>query len=132
MSGRQEDDYWPLSGKPFFDVILTKSHVQPRYNLFIPSRMHSLLPSQDTQTVLAYKDKTWNVMLYTKTKRFDYSWKQFVDDNHLKAGDACVFELMECLSTKVTFKVQILRSDFPAELLGKISGETAGAPIVIE
>lgn len=94
--------------------------------------MHPLLPSQDTRAVLAYKDKTWDVMLFTKGKRFDYSWRQFVDDNHLKTGDACVFELIECLSSKVTFKVQILRGDFPADLLAKVSGETAGAPIVIE
>lgn len=33
MSGGQEADYWPLSGKPFFDMILSKSHVHPRYNL---------------------------------------------------------------------------------------------------
>lgn len=94
--------------------------------------MHPLLPSQDTQAVLTYKDKTWDVMLNTKAKRFDFSWRHFVDDNHLKTGDACVFELMECQSTKVIFKVQILRGDFPAELLAKISGETAGAPIIIE
>ncbi|KAF8028752.1 hypothetical protein BT93_E1417 [Corymbia citriodora subsp. variegata] len=132
MSGGQEDDYWPLSGKPFFDIILSKSHVRPRYNMFFPSRMHTLLPSRDMQTVLAYKDKTWDVILLAKTKRLDSSWRQFIDDNHLKAGDACVFELIECLSTKVTFKVQILRDDFPAELLAKVSGETAGAPIVID
>ncbi|XP_030553101.1 B3 domain-containing protein Os04g0386900-like [Rhodamnia argentea] len=132
MTGGQEDGYWPLSGKPFFDLILSKSHLYPRYNLFIPAGMQLLLPSQNTRVVLTYKDKTWDVMLYGKGKRFDSSWRHFVDDNHLKAGDACVFELMECLSTKVTFKVQILRGDLPAELLANISGETAAAPIVIE
>ena len=66
-------------------------------------------------------------------KRF-IGWRAFIDDNNVKVGDACVFELMECCSTKLVFRVQILRGVFPAELLGKVSleGENSDAPIVIE
>ena len=27
------DEFWPLSGKPFFDIILTKAHVKPMYQM---------------------------------------------------------------------------------------------------
>lgn len=27
------DEFWPLSGKPFFDVVLTKTNVKPLYQL---------------------------------------------------------------------------------------------------
>lgn len=38
------------------------------------------------------------------------SWKSFVQDNHLKVGDACVFELKK--GSKVpTFKVHIFRAE---------------------
>ena len=60
------------------------------------------------------------------------SWKEFVDDNNLKVGDGCVFELMECSSTKLVFKAQILRGDIPAELLDKYSGEDGENPILID
>lgn len=43
----------------------------------------------------------------------------FAHGNELKIGDACVFELMECNSTNVRFKVYILRGDFTPELLAK-------------
>jgi hypothetical protein len=29
------EETWPLSGKPYFDVILAKSHVRPLYQMVI-------------------------------------------------------------------------------------------------
>lgn len=74
---------------------------------------------------------TWNGSHKT-TKSLDRkSWKAFVDDNNLKAGDGCVFELTECSSTRLVFRVQILRGDIPAELLAKVIGEDAEKSIVL-
>lgn len=36
-------------------------------------------------------------------------WMEFVRDNNLVVGDVCVFELIK--STKITFKVTIIRSE---------------------
>lgn len=66
-----------------------------------------------------------------RLKQFDRSsWGAFVNANDLKAGDGCVFELMECSSAKLVFRVQILRGDIPAELLENCIGE-ADKPIVV-
>jgi len=29
----QENQHWPLSGKPYFDIVLAKSHVKPLYQM---------------------------------------------------------------------------------------------------
>lgn len=67
-------------------------------------------------------------------KKFDSGWRAFINDNNLKAGDACVFELIERSSKKLVFRVQILRGDIPPEFQGKVSseGESSNTPIVIE
>jgi hypothetical protein len=45
-------------------------------------------------------------------KLFDSNgWGNFVKDNNLKLGDACVFELMEHSKDKIVFQVQILRGN---------------------
>ena len=64
-------------------------------------------------------------------KRFDINWRKFADDNSLKIGDGCVFELEECTSTKLVFRVQILKGDIPPELAQKIPGASANYPINI-
>ncbi|KAK6143094.1 hypothetical protein DH2020_023442 [Rehmannia glutinosa] len=66
--------------------------------------------------------------------RFGSKWKEFVIDNHLKSGDACVFELIEPVRIYPVLKVHILRGDLPPELLELMDtrGKTANAPIVID
>ncbi|PRQ56903.1 putative transcription factor B3-Domain family [Rosa chinensis] len=128
------DEFWPLSGKPFFDIIFTKSHVKPLYQMEIPAKLNPVLPAGASfPMVLSFGDKSWE-MIYNETKRLKLvdrqSWRAFVDDNSLKAGDGCIFELTGCDSTKVVFKVQILRGDIPAELVEKYSSETE-KPIII-
>ncbi|PRQ56900.1 putative transcription factor B3-Domain family [Rosa chinensis] len=117
------DEFWPLSGKPFFDIILAKSHVNPKCQMSIPSKLHPLLLSCSVPVVLTFGGKTWEMTCNTANnaqKFFDRpSWKAFVDDNNLKVGDGCVFELTECSSTKLVFRVQILRGEIPAQLLDK-------------
>ncbi|KAH7571582.1 hypothetical protein JRO89_XS04G0084500 [Xanthoceras sorbifolium] len=128
------DEFWPLSGKPFFHIILAKSHLYPLYQMGLPSKIHSLLPSRDIPTFLSYKGKEWKMVYYGKCqyrKRFDSSWKTFTIDNKLKVGDACVFELMEFREDKIIFRAQILRGDIPSKFEHSENGESADTPIFI-
>lgn len=88
--------------------------------------MDPVLPSVKIPTILTYKDKSWD-MVYNGDapycRKFDRNWKNFVHDNDLKVGDACVFELTECSSNLLKFRVQILRGDLPAEFADQPSGE---------
>lgn len=53
-------------------------------------------------------------------------------DNNLQEGDACVFELAECSESFMEIKIQILRGDFPSQLLlASADGTTADKPIVL-
>ncbi|XP_048447787.1 B3 domain-containing protein Os04g0386900 isoform X2 [Pyrus x bretschneideri] len=118
----QGDEFWPLSEKPFFEVVITKANVKPSYQMVIPAKFQQTLPSCSIPTVLTFGGKNWE-MTYTHgsgQRKFDTNWREFVNDNNLKVGDACVFELLECSSTKLVFRVQILRGDIPSELLGKL------------
>ena len=68
-------------------------------------------------------------------KVFDYrGWRNFVDDNCLKEGDACIFELMENSQEKLVFQVQILRGDIPSIFLEREEniGKSAEEPILID
>ncbi|RXH93198.1 hypothetical protein DVH24_013774 [Malus domestica] len=130
----QGDEFWPLSKKPFFEVIIRKANVKPSYQMVIPAKFQPTLPSCSIPTVLTFGGKNWE-MTYTGgsiQRKFDINWREFVNDNNLKVGDACVFELLECSSTKVVFRVQILRGDIPSELLGNLKGDTVDAPIIID
>ncbi|XP_050280742.1 B3 domain-containing protein Os04g0386900-like [Quercus robur] len=133
----QENQHWPLSGKPYFDIVLAKSHVKPLYQMGVPAKLHSIIPSLVVPTVLTYCGKNWEMSCngtQRTHKKFDSGWRAFINDNNLKVGDACVFELIERSSKKLVFRVQILRGDIPPEFQGKVSseGESSNTPIVIE
>ncbi|MCD9643140.1 hypothetical protein HAX54_030317 [Datura stramonium] len=136
-SGIEEIDngeYWSLSGKPYIDMILTKSSVRPAYSLYLPKKIRCELPSAGAPAVLTCGRKKWN-MLYGGTKsnfKLSIEWRNFVDDNNLKEGDGLVFELSESSASKIHFRVQILRGDFPAELLPEEEeGANSDNPILI-
>jgi len=93
-----------------------------------------MLPSPTFPVVFEYRGKTWETV-FTKHRGQDVfraNWKAFVEDNDLKKDDACVFELAECSNECVKFKVQILRGDFPTELLAKVKGGTSNTPVIID
>ncbi|XP_040993434.1 B3 domain-containing protein Os04g0386900-like isoform X1 [Juglans microcarpa x Juglans regia] len=120
----QGDECLPLSGKPYCDIILAKSHVRPRYQMALPVKLNRIIPPLVIPMVLTYRGKNWE-MLYKGThtvKWLGSGWKAFVDDNDLKAGDACVFELMESCRTKIILRVHILRGNIPSEFLDKVEG----------
>ncbi|CAB4269161.1 unnamed protein product [Prunus armeniaca] len=127
------DEFWPLSEKPFFDVVLTKTTVKPMYHLVVPGKFSATLPSCTIPTILTFRGKNWEMIYHGSSsyKRLD-NWKVFAIDNNLKVGDACVFEQLECSSTRLVFRVQILRGDIPSEFLDKLDGDNVDAPIVLE
>ena len=92
-----------------------------------------LPPCKSMPVILHYGPKSWE-MTYLgyrpNHKRLDSSWKAFTEDNKLKVGDICIFELLES-NPKLIFKVKILRSDFPSALLGKATGTAPSNPFVI-
>lgn len=51
-----------------------------------------------------------------------------MNDNNLKIGDCCFFELMDDMD--FTFRVQLLRGDLPAECLN--NGLSSDRPILID
>ncbi|CAN4110488.1 unnamed protein product [Withania somnifera] len=127
-------EYWPVSGKPYVDMILTKTSVKPAYNLYLPKKMTNELPSAGAPTVLTCGQKKWD-MFYGGIKsnnRITIGWKEFVDDNNIKEGDGLVLELSECSVSKIHFRVQILRGDFPAELIPEDEeGANSNNPILV-
>ncbi|OIT29506.1 PREDICTED: B3 domain-containing protein Os04g0386900-like [Nicotiana attenuata] len=123
-------EYWPLSGKPYVDMILTKTTVKPFYGMYLPRKMNKELPAAGAPAVLTCGRKKWDMFYYSNYNKFSAEWKKFVDDNDLKVGDGLVFELSECSTNKIHFKVQILRGDFPSELLPEDEeGATDANPI---
>ncbi|XP_021755525.1 uncharacterized protein LOC110720795 [Chenopodium quinoa] len=99
----EDIDIEPKTGAPFFHIILTKTHVCPRYLLvwfffFFLSLQYQTIPAEGARILPDIEVP-----------------KQFVVDNKLKVGDICTFELMSKYPMRL--KVQVLRGDFSAALL---------------
>ncbi|XP_010246420.1 PREDICTED: B3 domain-containing protein Os04g0386900-like [Nelumbo nucifera] len=131
---RKDEGLFYLSDKPYFHCILSKSQVKPKYQMALPSKVRSILPSNVVPVVLTYQNKNWNMLYYgdRALKRFDPSWRNFAMDNNLRTGDGIIFELVECSAKIVKFRVQILSGDIPSDFLKRIDGESLEAPILIE
>ncbi|KAK7362472.1 hypothetical protein VNO77_04586 [Canavalia gladiata] len=133
ITNLQMDEVKPLSGKPYWHMVLSKSTLSPRYQMGPSANLQLKLPSVAVPTVLTNRGKSWD-MVYNgqrKHRRFtSQGWKMFADDNCLKIGDACIFELIESSDEKVILEVQILRGDIPSEIL-EYEGQSAEMPIVI-
>ncbi|XP_042503977.1 B3 domain-containing protein Os04g0386900-like isoform X2 [Macadamia integrifolia] len=129
-----DDEHMPLSGNPYFHCIITKSNIKSLFQLVIPAKLHSLLPSVIVPVVLSFQNKCWKMKYYgdRNLKRFDPSWRNFAVDNDLKVGDACVFDLMTNTREFIKFRVQILRGDIPNEFLRSVSGESLEMPISLD
>ncbi|KAL7126035.1 hypothetical protein ABFS83_14G158100 [Erythranthe nasuta] len=135
-SEADEEEICYLSGKPYFDIIIGKTHLDRPRGLYTPISMTQRLPRATIPAVLRHGGKTWNMSYCgdAARPRFDYKWKAFVADNNLKIGDGCVFELMEPDSKNAVFKVMIVRGDIPPELQALIDsrGKSEAVPIVID
>ena len=87
--------------------------------------------------VLRHGDKQWQMMYLggDKRPRFESGvWKRFVNDNNLKEGDACVFEVMESSAQILRLDVVIIRNtmDLPPALLSKIQSRGKTPETAIE
>ncbi|KAA0060722.1 B3 domain-containing protein [Cucumis melo var. makuwa] len=97
--------------------------------------MNSVLPGIMIPTAIYCGEKVWKMNYYgnRRSKALESKqWKKFVNDNGLKCGDGCVFELLECTASLLKFRVQILRGHIPFQLHHKFTGETKDTPIVID
>ena len=61
--------------------------------------------------------RSWSAQLATVRPANGYTaalirdgWRVFADENNLKAGDVCVFELVKQSGAKTAFKVSIIRA----------------------
>ncbi|XP_071701139.1 B3 domain-containing protein Os04g0386900-like [Rutidosis leptorrhynchoides] len=131
----EDDESWPLTDKPYFIQVLRQKNVARLFQLEIPPEVSDKLPTKSVPAQLLYRGNTWNLLLgdqKPKKKVDKHGWTKFVTDNNLKAGDACVFELMDGkLTNLVKFRVQILKDDFPSELLANAAGANEDNPIVL-
>ncbi|KAL8155207.1 hypothetical protein AgCh_000549 [Apium graveolens] len=136
LKNASEDEFWPLSGKPCFNVILKKSHMRPTYTLYVPAKVSASLPPFAGPLVFKYRGKEWKIPYTVETKegrtwRTTIKWRDFATENHLKEGDACVFELTERSNAGIKIRVQLLRGDFPSQLLNSVDGVTRDKPIIL-
>ncbi|XP_020238352.1 B3 domain-containing protein Os04g0386900 [Cajanus cajan] len=132
------DEVKPLSGKPHYEHLLSRSNLSPRYNMGPSSNILSELPSHEVPTILIYGDKSWDLVYNGQSNRQQKTfgttgWKKFAVDTCLKVGDACIFELIQSSDKKIIFQVQILRSDIPSKFLEneKLRGQIREMPIVL-
>lgn len=78
--------------------------------------------------------RTWTFRIGKERRfpRFGRGWYKFVVDNHLRAGDVCLFELIA--STEAHFRVFIFREEgveHPCSLPSKIESLFVGTPTVL-
>ncbi|CAM0912459.1 unnamed protein product [Alopecurus aequalis] len=133
----EDQETTPLSvGRPFFTALMSRTHVQKPYQLYIPAHFHRRLPARRMAAVLRCGRRSW-ITSYcgdNKLKRLDTAWADFAVDNQLLVGDACVFELVSGggggAGEELVFEVQLLRGGgMPGELAAM--GTTADDLIVI-
>ncbi|KAI3828572.1 hypothetical protein L1987_02676 [Smallanthus sonchifolius] len=136
---QRDPDFWPLSGKPYFYVVLRNSHLGKTYRMTIPRNLAEKLPVARIRAKIVYRGKVWDLLYLgdqgiTNCRLENQTWAKFVTDNNLEVGDACVFELMEgnSNSKSIKFKLQILKDEFPTELVEKAEGGNVNNPISID
>ncbi|PKA53257.1 B3 domain-containing protein [Apostasia shenzhenica] len=83
---------------------------------FIPSNFRQYVPSSSALIILCCRGKEWAVTcsVYKKFALLSRGWRKFLADNNMKAGDGCVFELMNSGEMEQKkFRVQILDGQLP-------------------
>ncbi|KAL3649394.1 hypothetical protein CASFOL_005797 [Castilleja foliolosa] len=99
---------------PFFIRLMGKSYISGMFILHLPMAFAKrTLPCKGANSIIMVKDgKRWPVRCYLGNEHADLNrgWKEFVQDNGLKLGDSCVFEVAN-RSNKLVWNVVIFRSD---------------------
>ncbi|XP_076937802.1 B3 domain-containing protein Os04g0386900-like [Bidens hawaiensis] len=136
---QRDPDFWPLSEKPYFHVVLSVFHLTTVFRMSIPRDLSQNLPVAKVPAKIVYQGKVWDLLYLGdqgvgRCKLEKRTWAKFATDNKLNVGDACVFELMEGgpNSASIKFRVQVLKDDPPAELLDKVEGSHENSPITID
>ncbi|KAK1417810.1 hypothetical protein QVD17_26944 [Tagetes erecta] len=134
-----DPDFWPLSGKPYFYVVLKHSHLGKTYRLTIPRHLSENLPVARIPAKIVYRGMVWNLLYLgnqgvSNCRLENQTWANFATANNLEVGDVCVFELTEAgpKSTSINFKLQIFKDEFPTELSEKAEGCDVNNPISID
>ncbi|KAK8511517.1 hypothetical protein V6N12_038119 [Hibiscus sabdariffa] len=103
------------SGNPVFIVVMRPSYVSNTYRLRVPPdfarkffTMHKC-----SLTLCNSPGKIWHAKYYSNSKYKNMQahiyggWRAFVEDNHLRAGDICVFELIKHSESEISMEVVI-------------------------
>ncbi|XP_020599110.1 putative B3 domain-containing protein Os03g0621600 [Phalaenopsis equestris] len=102
--------------RPSFVSIMVPSSTSKRFYLTIPmSFAIQYLPRSSRRVLLQVKDKesSWSVhcLVQSHSVGFSSGWKAFVQDNQLKVGDICFFELLEAEEEDILMTVHINRTE---------------------
>ncbi|KAJ4843262.1 hypothetical protein Tsubulata_009865 [Turnera subulata] len=105
------------STNPFFKIVIQPSFVLNEYNLCVPAgfaKEHFTQKSGDV--ILSLSGRTWHANYYfnvgvegNTTARIFGGWREFVQNNSLRVGDVCVFELVH--KRLMVFRLAIFRLD---------------------
>ncbi|XP_059643058.1 B3 domain-containing transcription factor VRN1-like [Cornus florida] len=86
------------SEDPFIVIFMQPSYVTARTNLSLPLVFAQKYFAHKQNIILRVSDgRTWSVKcsLGETNAKLNSGWKSFVQDNHLKVGDVCVFQLIK-------------------------------------
>nr|CAD1845046.1 unnamed protein product [Ananas comosus var. bracteatus] len=114
---KAQDEVVPLSGNPYFTIIISKSQIQQPFRLVVPKEFRELLPPS------RYCGDRY-------LKRFETGWKKFAIENNLEIGDGCVFELMD--NENLNFGVRVLKGEIPSLVRNIEDGRSSDSPIMID
>lgn len=102
-----------------YKVVIKPTHVGEYYDMRLPRTFESkIFKNRSLDGLLAISDgKTWPVKFRRRSSNeirrgsrlLKEGWKKFAEDNNLKVGDTCVFQLID--ESKKSFKVSILKAD---------------------
>ncbi|XP_057734782.1 B3 domain-containing protein REM19-like [Arachis stenosperma] len=97
-----------VSNNPFFTVLLKAPHIT-QYLLCIPV-LEGYVDNGVKNVKLEYGDRSWPVRMLSCNKTYSHrffsaGWNLFAQENELKPGDVCVFELVNMQD--LVFKVHV-------------------------
>ncbi|XP_044396896.1 putative B3 domain-containing protein Os08g0325100 [Triticum aestivum] len=93
---------------PIFVAVMGKMNLDSRFVLTLPSQYAKKYLGEEPRLYLQLLGDKWEVGFPDNTgdRRIVSGWKQFAQDNNLKMGDICLFELLS--NQKRTMEVYII------------------------
>eukprot|EP00257_Ricinus_communis_P028011 XP_025015425.1 B3 domain-containing transcription factor VRN1 [Ricinus communis] len=113
------------SKNPYFMLVMHPSHVHPVHaRATIPASFarEYLDKNHGNATLNGFNGRTWsieyNIRMHparSPCAEIIHGWKKFAEDNHLKVGDVCLFEIINnskrTKTTAIVFKVAIFQGN---------------------